>query len=234
MTWFFMLLFVSFLGWSSYGWVRARRALARARQIREQLGETARTSIRDAPVSGRIVISGRARSAADALVTAPFSGGEALWARAWLQTNVGGVIREWVEEVDEIVIDDGSGRIARVEPSKLAIRLAERSVGDAENAERIGRYLANWGSSRSGFPYESVLRPDEHVSVMGSVAPSQAGYRESDDALRFSNDDEILMFDSMLEPGATERAQRLAGCALFGVVAFAIATAVTIAAMVGD
>jgi hypothetical protein len=233
MAWFALLLFVSFLGWSIYGWLRSKRSLTEAGRIQERLREAARTSIREAPASGRIVISGHVQSATGDVVTAPFSGGEALWARARLKTNIGDVMEEWTRQVGEIVVDDGSGRVARVDPSSVRMRLSERSADGSEASERIAAFLASTGkASRSGFAYESVLRPGDHASVMGSVARSDAGYRQGSDALRFSSDDEPVLFDPMVEPTAEETARRLMGCALFGVVLFAIAAAITLAILI--
>ncbi len=235
---FLLLVFVSFLGWSVYGLVRARRTRAEALRVQRLVREARHTSIQDAPEAGRIVVSGKATESGSELVTAPFSGESALWARAWLQTNVGDLIEEWIERVDEIIVDDGSGRIARLDPSAVRIRLPERSVGGSENAQRIADYLTARGFSRSGktggFEYESALRPGDHVSVMGTVAAVEAGYRSSSADLRFSDSDEIVLFDPMLEPSASATADKLVGCAIFGIVFFALASLVTLAVMIQE
>lgn len=237
MAFFFLILFITFLGWSIYGLVHAKRSLAEAERVRARMDDAVWTRIHDAPATGRIVVSGEAGSSGAALVEAPFTGGDALWARARLQTNVGSVVREWTESVDEIVIDDGSGRVARVSASDVRVRLPERSVG-AGNSERIARYLTRQGwtdnSESSQFEYESVLRPGDTVSVMGRVAAPNAGYRDSDGALRFATSDEILLFDSAAEPSAPAEARRKVGCAIFGIVVFALAIAVTILQLIAD
>jgi hypothetical protein len=237
MGFFVLICLVSFLGWSIYGLVHSRRRLAEAQRVAHELSVARWTSIRDAPASGRVVISGTASAAEGAHVSAPFSGGDALWARAWLQTNVGDVVQEWVERVDTIVIDDRSGRVAKVDLDAVRVRLAEHGVSGGDDRERIAAYLTNQGRARGesgNFAYESVLRPSDVVSVMGSVAAADVGYRQSDDALRFSGEDEILVFDSALEPSAPDTAWGLVGCAIFGIVLFSLGILVTLAKMFGD
>jgi hypothetical protein len=231
---FLLVLFLSLFGWSIYGLVRARRSHAEALRIARRMSEARRTSIQDAPETCLVIITGKASSAAPDLVTPPFSGGDALWARAWLQTDVGDLITEWIRQVDEIMVDDGSGRIARVDLGSVRVRLPGQEVAGSENAERIERYLAYVGHRRgksTGFEYESVLRPNDTVSVMGRVGLPKGGYRTGSNVLRFSQGEEVLLFDAGEEPRAREISGRLMGCAVFGIVFSALAALITLLTM---
>ncbi|MFS8067529.1 MAG: hypothetical protein ACMG6S_14295, partial [Byssovorax sp.] len=164
-----LMILASFLGMCIYALGRARLGRAEALRVQQILEETAPTRIADAPAAGRIHVTGRVTGKGGAVVTAPFTGGDAVWARASLRTNIGQVVKEWIESVDTVVIDDGSGRVVHVRPGGANLRLPRVNLGGAGHEDRIKAYLHEhgWtqGEDTTYFEYESALRPGETISA---------------------------------------------------------------------
>src|SRR5690349_3292490 len=105
-TFAILMILGSFLAMCIYALGRARSARAEALRVQRILEEVAPTRIADAKAASKIHITGRVAGKDGAVVTAPFTGGDAVWARASLHTNVGQIVKEWIESVDTLVIDD--------------------------------------------------------------------------------------------------------------------------------
>lgn len=227
-----LMILGSFLGMCVYALGRARLGRAEALRVQQILEEIAPTRIADAPAAGKIHVTGRVTGKGGAVVTAPFTGGDAVWARASLHTNIGQVVKEWIESVDTLVIDDGTGRVVHVRPRGANLRLPRVNLGGAGHEERIAAYLdgRGWkkGEDDTHFEYESALRPGETISAIGTARAPEGAYRESGAAISLSADDgELLLFDADEEMKNPEQQRSNAGCATFGIVFFALAMLVT-------
>lgn len=215
-----------------YALGRARLARVEALRVQQILEETPPTRIADAPGAGRIHITGRVTGKGGSVVTAPFTGGDAVWARASLHTNVGQIVKEWIESVDTLVIDDGSGRVVHVRPRGANLRLPSVNLGGAGHGDRIAAYLdgRGWkqGEDTTYFEYESALRPGETISAIGTARAPEGAYRENGAAISLAADDgELLLFDAEEEMKSPEQQRSNAGCATFGILFFALAMLVT-------
>ena len=127
----------------------------------------------------------------------------------------------------EIVLDDGSGRVARIDPRAVRFRLPlPYSDAGQDGRQQVESWLKGAGAPRVA----DYLAAQGRVSVMGTVQTADAGHREAAPALRFSTREEIVRFDPLLEPGASVRERLMLGCAVVGMVVFALATGVTLAA----
>ncbi|MBI5536999.1 MAG: hypothetical protein HY898_30035 [Deltaproteobacteria bacterium] len=231
-TLFILLILATFLGMCVYALFRARKTQADAMQFQTLLGEVRLTRIADTPADGRVHLSGRVTGKGGATVSAPFTGDDAVWARATLQSNIGQVAKEWIESVATIVVDDGSGKVVHLQPLEAKVRLPEVCVSGAGHADRIAAYLAaqEWkpGPDTTYFEYESALRPGDTISVLGTVRGRGAAYRESAATLELSAEDgELVIFDADEEKKLPEASRRNAGCAMYGIAFFAIAMIVT-------
>jgi hypothetical protein len=146
------------------------------------------------------------------------------------------VVERWAEGVAELVIDDGSGRLARVPIADANFRMAAKSVGSSDNRDRIKAFLASRDyqpSPRSTtFEYETVLRPGDYVDVVGAVSQPEGGYRESgaSPVVVVGGTDGLFVFDSAWEASNPARHQRGISCAIAGAVVFAAALLVTVLA----
>lgn len=226
-----LMILGSFLGMCVYALGRARSARAEALRVQRILEEVAPARIADAKMAGRIHITGRVAGKDGAVVTAPFTGGDAVWARASLHTNVGQIVKEWIESVDTLVIDDGSGRVAHVRPRGANLRLPRVNLGGAGHGERIAAYLDGRGWDRGDDTYfacESALRPGETISAIGTARASEGAYRENGATVSLSADEgELLLFDADEEMKNPEQQRSNAGCATFGIIFFALAMVIT-------
>jgi len=219
----------TFMGLCVYALVRARAALAETRRIRALTAAATPTLIRDAPTSGAVIFSGRVAGAGGAVVRAPFTGEEVLWARAVAQSNVGAVINEWVVNVDAIVLDDRSGRVASVELGGADVRLPTQSVTSSDAERRIADFFESIGRSPGSgeFYYQAVLRPDDTRSVLATIPTARGGYRDSAAALTLSSRaGELVIFDEATESADPALRQRYIGAAIFGIVFFGALTAI--------
>jgi hypothetical protein len=234
------MFFGTFLGMCIYARVKATRSLAEDLRVRSLVDAAQLTTVRDAPLEGSILLSGRVSGAASALVTAPFSGDDVLWARAAARSNVGSLIDEWIRSVDEIVLDDGSGRVASLRLAGAAVRLDEVNVSGAgsETTQRIAAFLASTGrppstSSRhvAEFYYEAALRPGDTISILATVATGAGeAYRASGGALTLTNEaGELLLFDGDKDAGAPALHRGYIRAANFGIAFFGLATLISIA-----
>jgi hypothetical protein len=226
---FLLLLFVSISWMCVYARVRSRKALAEDLRIERLTRESSVTTIRDAPARGRILVRGKVRGAGGARVTAPFTGDDALWARAVLQTNVGGVIKEWIESVEELLVDDDSGRTARVRVRGAMMRFDTQSVSGGAYSDNIASYLASHGFTPStqtaAFEYQALLVPGDFVNVLATVVERDADYRSNADTLSLSADDgELIVFNPSTESGEAEKHRRYIGCAGYGIAVGVIGT----------
>jgi hypothetical protein len=213
------MFFGAFFGMCVYAIAVNRAALRDHRRLQKLISEARRTRIADAPMEQPIILTGRARGKDDAVVATPFTGVDALWARARVQTNIGQVVHELVESVDAIVIDDGSG-CAIVRLAGADVRRSDASVQG--HRDRITGVLSARGMSDAGnFTYEAVLSPGDNVSVLGR-AGSTSGYRESAKALELGGD--VTIFDPLLVGVEHKLRQRYIGCATYGAIAFGLAT----------
>ncbi len=87
------MVLATFLGMCGRALHRARQAQVEALHLQALIDEAAATPIVDAPSAGRIHVIGRVTGESGAVVTAPFTGGDAVRARATLQTNVGQIVK---------------------------------------------------------------------------------------------------------------------------------------------
>lgn len=221
------LVSLTFAGLCVYALVRARAALAEARRIGELTAAATQTRIRDVPAEGRVILSGRVAGAGGAVVQAPFSGEPALWARAVAQSNVGAVIDEWVVNVDSIVLDDGSGRVANVELGGANVRLETHSATGSETQRRIADFFESIGRAPGSgeFHYEAVLRPGETVSVLGTIPSAGGGYRDNAAAVALSSRaGELIVYDEARESADPALRQRYIRMATFGILFFGAIT----------
>lgn len=223
----------TFLGMSVHFLVGARRGLAEALRVQKIVSETTTTRVADAPTAGRIHITGRATGLGGEVVRAPFTGVDALWAHVSVRSNIGQISEEWTVAVDELEIDDGSGRLARVRLEGATVRVPDVSVQGEGHDARIAAYLREQGRASddgesSGFAYQATLVPGQVLSVIGAAQPREGAYRESGAALSISADaGELLLFDPASERARLEAERGMAGCSTFGIVVLTVAMIVT-------
>jgi hypothetical protein len=236
MTLWLGALFASILLLCIFAIVKQRRTLAEEQRIQRLLAEAPSTRIADAPSSGRVRISGQATSADGSIRTAPFTGDAALWSSAELHTNVGSVVEQWPAAVPELVIDDGSGRVARVPTRDAEFRIPAKSAASSDNRARIAAFLASQDYQQSPqstyFEYEAVLRPGDYVDVVGTVSEPDGGYRASGAGpiVVVGDSDGLFVVDSAWEASNPERIQRGISCAIAGAVVSAAALLITVLA----
>jgi hypothetical protein len=218
-------LFVSAaaLAGSVYAIIHARKNLAEDLRIKRLLDKTPMTTIADAPSHGRVLIRGKVRSATGGMVAAPFTGIDALWARAAMQDGMGNVNRDFIETVEVLQVDDESGRVAHVPVRGANMRFELKSV---THRQLVKPYLATQGipaNTDLGVPYEAALPVDALVNVLGSVAETDDGYRTSSDVLVLSpGQGELIVFDPFDESGEASKHRRYLGCATKAIIGSAL------------
>lgn len=200
-------IFSTFFALCVYAIVVNRSSLVEDERVRRTLASAPEMKI--AQADGEVILTGRAAAKDGSTVTAPFSGGDALWARARVQTNIGQVVNERIVSVDAMVLDDGSGR-AIVAMKDATVRLESESVKAPQGV-----------TGEAEFTYESVLRPGDTISVLGT--PTRTGsYR--DNTIDVSA---ITIFDRDREEKQPEQRRRAIGCATFGALCFGLAALVS-------
>jgi hypothetical protein len=236
------MVFLTFLGLCVYGRSRAHVALTEALRLRKLVYAAKATSIRDAPPEGSIVITGVATGADGAVVRAPFTSADVLWARASVREGVA-VVEEFVRAVDAIEIDDGSGCVATVHLAGATVRITEQSLSgvSSERNREIAAFVASSrlptstprsARSPSEFYSEAALRPGDRISVLATRAPADgAGYRESAASISLTSaaGGLLLLFDGAIESGAPKRHHDQIRVANVGIALFGFASAVSIA-----
>jgi hypothetical protein len=171
--------------------------LARARAVKRENDAALQRSL-DAPSTtaamakpgALVTLRGRVRGRGGATVVAPLSGRDVLWARSAFDNGTMETYA-WVESVDEIEVDDGSGTVAIVPLGGATVRVGKRGDVDPTRvwAAIATRYPSDGTTSHGTHSgSERTLMVDDDVELVGSVAEDEEGYRAGHEAVRFRSE----------------------------------------------
>jgi hypothetical protein len=147
-----------------------------------------------------------------------------------VQTNIGHVLTELLDVPDEIVLDDGSGRVARVALKGATVRMEEKSF--SADSKRISGLVQARGyvPSKDGgeFYWESCVRPGDVVSIAGTIAPREGGYRDAAEVVLTSDAGALIVFDAELEREKLATHRSGMKLAIFFAIVGALGTAISL------
>jgi len=222
----FLVCAASAVGYSVYGLVRARRSGKASEAAWERQLASPRMPIAEAPAGDSVCIRGRVTPSTGDPILTPFSGQPALWVKSSFQNNIGQSRDEWVEHVDAVDIDDGSGKIATVPLAGAVVRAVENQVEG--NGPRVQGVTATRNPGRSVWPYESLILPGDAIEVTGPTLEDDGEYR-SEPRLRFSDSQGAVQIARIGDEGKMAAdAKRNAGCATFALVVSSVVFAIAL------